>query len=48
MRYRGSIRAELYRALAALKALQAEAAAAGSGLTVLPPVDFAKRTRDGL
>ena len=47
MRYRGSIRADLYRALAALKALQAEAAA-GSGLTVLPPVDSAKRTRDGL
>jgi hypothetical protein len=49
MRYRGSIRADLHRALATLKALQADAAATKApGQGGLPPVDSAKRTRNPL
>jgi len=37
LRYRGSAHGELFRALAALKALQAEAAGAAGQVALLPP-----------
>ncbi len=47
LRYRGSVQAELFRALAALKALQAEATA--PAVAILPPlVASTKRTQDPL
>ena len=49
LRYRGSVQAELFRALAALKTLQAEAAATTpSKPAILPPVASTKRTQDPL
>ena len=49
MRYRGSVQTDLFRALAALKALQAQAgAAAAAAPMILPPAAATKRTRDGL
>ena len=49
LRYRGSVQTELFRALAALKALQAEAAATPAALAGLPPpADSTKRTQNPL
>jgi hypothetical protein len=49
LRYRGSVQAELFRALAALKALQAEAAAAPAPVASLPPpAATTKRTQNPL
>ncbi len=49
LRYRSSVQVELFRALAALKALQAEMAAAIPEVPSLPPeADSAKRTQNPL
>ena len=50
LRYRCSAQTELFRALAALKALQAEAATTTEAMTSLPPpgADSAKRTQNPL
>ncbi len=50
LRYRGSVQAELFRALAALKALQAEAAAsmAAAVASLPPPAATTKRTQNPL
>ncbi len=50
LRYRGSVQAELFRALAALKALQAEAAASMTAALpgLPPPADSTKRTQNPL
>jgi hypothetical protein len=50
LRYRGSVQAELFRALAALKALQAEAADSMTAAvaSLPPPAATTKRTRDPL
>jgi hypothetical protein len=50
LRYRGSVQTELFRALAALKALQAQAAdsTAAALASLPPPADSTKRTQDPL
>ncbi len=48
LRYRGSVQAELFRALAALKALQAEAAAPAAVPSLPPPAATTKRTQNPL
>jgi hypothetical protein len=48
LRYRGSVQTELFRALAALKALQAEAVAAPAAAGLPPPADSTKRTQNPL
>ena len=49
LRYRSSVQTELYRALAALKALQAEATTTVEAITSLPPpAASAKRTQNPL
>ena len=49
LRYRGSVQAELFRALATLKALQAEAAQPPTAApALLPPAGSAKRTQNPL
>ena len=50
LRYRGSVQAELFRALAALKALQAEAAdsMAAAVANLPPPAATTKRTQNPL
>jgi hypothetical protein len=47
VRYRGSVLAELFRGLGALKALQAQSQDAGAGLALLPsPAPKTKQTRE--
>ncbi len=48
LRYRGSVQTELFRALAALKALQAEAATTAPQPQLLPPAAATKRTQEPL
>jgi hypothetical protein len=42
------VQAELFRALAALKALRAEAATTPAGMAILPPPASTRRTQDPL
>jgi hypothetical protein len=48
LRYRGSVQTELFRALAALKALQAEAAASAPVACLPPEADSTERTQNPL
>jgi hypothetical protein len=48
LRYRGSVQTELFRALAALKALQAEAAASAPVACLPPGADSTERTQNPL